>query len=116
MKRLFIISLSLSAILAFSCKSTKNIESLKSEDTSINTKETESPTLLKDGSSFENAIVVKSIAEEYQYVSKVCPNCSMVMQSLVFEKDKPYDILEFQKTNDETVHYYFDISKFYGKW
>jgi len=69
----------------------------------------------RDGSSFEKAIIVNSIPEEYQYVKKHCPDCKFVMQSLMQHKGKPYDVLEFEKPTGEAVSYYFDISKFYGK-
>ena len=71
--------------------------------------------IVRDGSSIEKAIIVKSIAEEYEYVRKVCPDCEMQMQMLIFDKKKPYDILEVKNRNGETVKYCFDISKFYGK-
>ena len=77
------------------------------------TKSTENSS--REGSSFETAIVVKSISEEYKYVKKVCPTCQLLGQSLVFEKKKPYDILRYKKPNGDNVSYYFDISKFYGK-
>ena len=85
-------------IFMTSCSSTKNIGNT-----------------LRDGSSFEKAIIVKSIAEEYEYVRKVCVDCQLLGQSLVFEKKKPYDILKFKKSNGENISYYFDISKFFGK-
>lgn len=71
--------------------------------------------IIRDGSSFEKAIIANSISEEYAYVKKVCPDCKRQMQRLVFEKKKPYDLLDFKKANGETVTYYFDISKFFGK-
>ena len=85
-------------LIITSCSSTKNID-----------------TTIRDGSSFEKAIVVKSIAEEYEYVKKVCINCQFLSQSLTFDKKKPYDILELKKSNGENVSYYFDISSFFGK-
>ena len=69
----------------------------------------------RDGSTFEKAIIVNSIPEEYQYVKNVCPDCKFVMQSLMQHKGKPYDVLEYEKPTGEAVSYYFDISKFYGK-
>jgi len=98
MKDTFKLSLIIGLLIITSCSSTKNIE-----------------TTIRDGSSFENAIIVKSIAEEYEYVKKVCSDCQLLGQALVFEKKKPYDILDLKKSNGEKVSYYFDISKFYGK-
>jgi uncharacterized protein YcfL len=85
-------------IIITSCSSTKNIGNVQ-----------------RDGSSFEKAIIAKSISAEYKYVRKVCSDCQMLGQSLVFEKKKPYDIIKLKKSNGENVSYYFDISKFFGK-
>tara|TARA_R110002051_G_C8387423_1_gene446172 strand:- start:133 stop:438 length:306 start_codon:yes stop_codon:yes gene_type:complete len=86
-------------LILASCSSTKNIS-----------------TIDRDGSSFEKAIIVNSISEEYEYARKVCSNCQLLGQSLTFnKKKKPFDVLEFKKENGEKVSYYFDISKFFGK-
>jgi len=69
-----------------------------------------------DGSTFEKAIIVKSVAQEYEYVRKVCSNCQLLGQFLSSYKKKYYDILKLKKPNGEEVSYYFDISKFYGKF
>jgi hypothetical protein len=71
--------------------------------------------IVRDGSSLEKAIIVRSIAEEYEYVRKVCPDCEVQVQMLIFDKKKPYDVLEVKTSDGETVKYVFDISKFYGK-
>jgi len=34
---------------------------------------------------------------------------------LIFEKKKPYDLLEVEKPDGSKASYYFDISSFYGK-
>ncbi len=90
----FIISL----IIITSCATTKNIKIGQ-----------------RDGSSFETAIIVKSVSDEYAYIRKVCPDCLFLGQSLVFKKKKPYDVLEVKAPDGQEVSYYFDISKFYGK-
>jgi hypothetical protein len=69
-----------------------------------------------DGRSFQSAIVVDGISEEYAYVRSVCQDCEFVGQSLVFEKKKPYDVLKFNTPEGETKLFYFDISKFFGKY
>ena len=68
------------------------------------------------GAKMENAIVVKSISQEYEYIDRHCPGCQVIQQSLIFVKQKPFDVLEVRKPNGESVEYYFDISSFYGKW
>lgn len=71
--------------------------------------------VVRDGSSVEKAIIVRSIAEEYEYVGKVCPDCEFQMQMLISVKKKHYDVLEVKNSDGESVEYYFDISRFYGK-
>ncbi len=70
---------------------------------------------INDGSTFEKAIVVSTVEEEYRYVKQVCAECEFIRQSLASNNGKPYDILEFKKPEGETVFFYFDISNFFGK-
>lgn len=98
MKELKKIGVIVCLLVMASCSTTKNTVTAK-----------------RDGSSIEKAIIVKSISEEYAYVRKVCNGCQFLGQSLVFKKNKPYDILKVKKTDGKEVSYYFDISKFYGK-
>jgi hypothetical protein len=44
-------------------------------------------------------------------------NCKLKSQRLTFnDKEQPFDVLTFIKPNGEEVKYYFDISKFYGRF
>ncbi len=70
----------------------------------------------KDGLSIENAIKVKSVTEEYDYVRKNCSNCKLLGQALINQNGKPYDVLKLKKEDGQEISYYFDISSFYGKW
>ena len=72
--------------------------------------------IINDGSSFEKAIKVGSVEQEYKIVSEKCNDCKLKSQSLNFTKGKPFDILTFIKPNGEEIKYYFDISKFYGNF
>lgn len=72
--------------------------------------------VLLDGSSPEKAIKVKSIAEEYEYISKHCVGCRVVMQSLINKKGRYYDAIEVISADGKKSTFYFDISSFYGKW
>ena len=72
---------------------------------------------VNDGSSFEKAIKVSSVEQEYKIVQEKCLNCQFKSQGLSFnEKDKPFDILTFTKPSGEEIKFYFDISKFYGRF
>lgn len=70
---------------------------------------------IKDGSSIEKAIKVKSVSEEYKYIRNNCQGCMSLQQILIFDKKKPYDIMLVEKPDGSEVSYYFDISSFYGK-
>ena len=70
-----------------------------------------------DGSSMEKAIKVKSVEQEYIIVREKCADCKIKSQGLTFDdKENPFDVLTLIKPNGEVVKYYFDISKFYGKF
>lgn len=69
-----------------------------------------------DGYSFETAIVVDSISEEYEYIREQYPGCRMMMQSLMFEDGVPYDILHIKTAEGEEIDIYFNISNFFGKY
>lgn len=68
----------------------------------------------RDGSSYEKAIIVKNIAEEYAYIKKNCPDCKVIKQALSNHNKKYYDVLYVNKNGTETA-YYFDINSFFGK-
>lgn len=67
------------------------------------------------GSSFEKAIKVNSVPEEYQYLKKNCGGCQMKSQALVPNKKKYYDILTVINKDGSEQQYYFDITSFFGK-
>lgn len=70
----------------------------------------------KDGLSYENAVKVNSVREEYQFVKENCSGCELVSQALTENKGKMYDVLTVTKPNGSTVNYYFDIKSFFGKF
>ncbi|WP_323028108.1 hypothetical protein [Gelidibacter japonicus] len=98
MKKIITISFILITLFISSCSSTKDLTVSE-----------------RDGSSYEKAVIVKSVAEEYEYAKKACQGCQLLGQSLSQYKNKPYDILRFKNSDGDEVIYYFDISKFYGK-
>lgn len=73
-------------------------------------------TIKADGLSIENAIKVKNIKEEYSYVHENCKDCKILGQSLLMNKNKPYDCLHAEKPDGTKNSYYFDISSFFGKF
>lgn len=68
-----------------------------------------------DGSSPEQAIVVNSVSEEYDWLQDHYPGYKFHQQALLQIDGKPYDALTFKyKGKKQTI--YFDISSFFGKW
>lgn len=76
----------------------------------------------QDGSSFEKAVFINEktetagIGAEYVWLRQNYPGYKLVQQSLAFEKEKPYDIMDIKTADGEKKSIYFDISKFYGKF
>lgn len=96
MKKFQNLTLSLIILLLVSCGSANNISQVN-----------------RDGSSFEKAIIVNSVAAEYEYIRKVCTGCQLISQSLTTSNGKPHDVIRVKKPNGESISYYFDISKFF---
>lgn len=68
------------------------------------------------GNSFDNAITVNSVSEEYAWLRQNHQGFTFIQQSLVFENNKPYDVLKIITSSGKEKSIYFDISSFYGKW
>jgi len=72
---------------------------------------------------FNSAIKVDSIEEEYKYIQQIsCEQCEikgsfkLELQSLLFEKNIPYDKLDCKCQNcGAKKNVIFDISNFFGK-
>lgn len=81
---------------------------------------------VKEGRSFENAIVIQAdnedegIAQEYEYInSHACLGKGGIegveMQELQGHKDQMFDLLHIICGNGEKEVYYFQIDSFFGK-
>jgi len=98
-------------ILTFSCSPSKNVSSASAQDGIV----AETPAQGRDGMTFENAVIVKSVKEEYAWIATNYPGSKLQSQALVRENGKPYDVLTFVTKDGETKTAHFDISKFFGK-
>ena len=114
MKRVIAITLSIAVTAsAVSCASSKKMSTpSSSQEQSASVVQNGE----RDGSSFEKAVKVHSIEEEYQWVAEHHPSVQLKKQSLVFNKKKPYDILTFTRKDGSDQNFYFDISSFYGEF
>jgi hypothetical protein len=69
----------------------------------------------RDGASPQTAIIVESIAAEYQWVRDHCPGYAHEIKAPFQQIDgKPYDVLTVRSPNGDVRTIYFDISRFYG--
>lgn len=107
MKNIFLASMLAMALLT-SCSSSKKTGQATTSATSSSKD--------KDGSSFEKAIVVPSVAAEYAWLREHYPGYKRKGQSLTFKDKKPYDILTVELADGTERKFYFDISSFFGKY
>jgi hypothetical protein len=70
----------------------------------------------KDGLSYENAIKVNDVAQEYKFIKEHCSGCKPVSQALTEHNGKPFDVVTVEKPDGTKASYYFDIKSFYGKF
>lgn len=73
-----------------------------------------------DGSSLEKAVLIQGATEatgvpaEYAYLRRHYPGSGVTKQSLLNEKGRIYDALDFV-WNGKSQTIYFDITEFFGK-
>lgn len=112
MRKILLIFVFSSLILACSSSRKLNRE-MTNENTAI--------TSLNDGTSYEQAILIKEkshmpgIAAEYDWLNKNYKGNKSIGQSLTYYKDKPYDIITILTKDGKKKKIYFDISNFFGK-
>ncbi|MGG5578306.1 lipocalin family protein [Myroides sp. C15-4] len=78
--------------------------------------DTRKKTNVQEGSSFDTAIKVNSVSEEYSYIEANCTDCKFRSQSLAEHKGKMFDVIQVEKADGSTSVYYFDINSFFGKF
>jgi hypothetical protein len=68
----------------------------------------------RDGSSPERALLVHSVAEEYQWMFAHLPGFMPKLQALHQIDGRPFDVLTWRNEEGEERTVYFDISPFFG--
>jgi hypothetical protein len=102
--------------LVLSCSTTKKTSEKTTDQTST------SVSGIRDGSSYEKAIVIKEKSEytgvdaEYTWLKQNYPGYKLKGQSINRYNSKPYDVLDILTAEGEEKSIYFDISNFYGKF
>jgi hypothetical protein len=77
---------------------------------------------VKDGSTFENAIVIKAnnemdgVRNEYVIISKLYPGYKLMSQGSSSKGSRHYDSIEIMTSENVKKTIYFDITNFYGKF
>lgn len=78
--------------------------------------------VLKGGTSFENAIVIKvekesaGVGEEYKWLSESYPGYSTIRKTQTANGKKHYDIIKIKTREGWEKEIYFDTTSFFGKW
>lgn len=74
-----------------------------------------------DGTSFEKAIFITETHEstgvdaEYAWIQSKYPGYHTRGQALVYNKNKPFDIIHITTADGTNMDVYFDISNYFGK-
>ena len=68
-----------------------------------------------DGLSFETALSVDSVEEEYEWLEIKYPKYRLIEQSVQYHKGIPFDIIIIELKDTSHVSVYFDISEFFEK-
>ena len=104
MKALHRSPLTLAILLLFllSCSPTKNVPAPSVTE--------------RDGATQQNAILIKSVSAEYEWVRTNYPGSQVTGQALISSGGKHYDVLTLVTQAGETKKVYFDITSFFGKF
>ncbi|MFI5130444.1 MAG: hypothetical protein ACHQFX_10655 [Chitinophagales bacterium] len=104
-------------IILAACSSPKKSTAVKEPSSNKITK----TDLLKGGTSFENAIVIKvqtesaGVAEEFKWLAQSYPGYSTIRKTQTVRGGKHYDIITFRTKDGAEKNAYFDTSSFFGK-
>jgi hypothetical protein len=69
----------------------------------------------RDGTSFQNAVVVGSVRAEYLYIDRNYPGSNILSQVVTDNNGNPYDVVTITTKDGTEKDIYFDISRFYRK-
>ena len=69
----------------------------------------------RDGTSFQNAVVVGSVRAEYLYIDRNYPGSNILSQVVTDNNGNPYDVVTITTEDGTEKDIYFDISRFYRK-
>ena len=70
---------------------------------------------LADGLSFDRAVVVYSVEEEYDWLLANYPGFRGIEQAMRYEKEKPFDVHQIALPDVREIFVHFDISEFFDE-
>jgi hypothetical protein len=69
----------------------------------------------RDGSTFQQAVIVGSVRAEYLYIDRTYPDANILSQRVTENNGNPYDVVTITTKDGTQKDLIFDISKFYRK-
>ncbi len=69
----------------------------------------------RDGSTFQQAVIVGSVRAEYLYIDRTYPDANILSQMVTENSGNPYDVVTITTKEGTQKDVIFDISKFYRK-
>jgi len=69
----------------------------------------------RDGSTFQQAVIVGSVRAEYLYIDRTYPDANILSQMVTENNGNPYDVVTITTKDGTQKDVIFDISKFYRK-
>ena len=112
-----LIVLFIAIFVLVSCAGTKKTAAVKNAPSQKVT----STDVLKGGTSFENAIIIRvqtesaGVAEEFKWLGQSYPGYSTIRKVQTSRGGKHYDIITFKTRDGIEKIAYFDITSFFGK-
>lgn len=67
------------------------------------------------GDSPENAIIVQTADAEQRWINERYPNARVLVQEVIQQSGKSYDVITIRTESEDRKTFYFDISRFYRK-
>jgi len=67
------------------------------------------------GESQESAIIVDTAEEENRWINEHYPNARVLVQEVVQQSGRSYEVITIRTEAEERKTFYFDISRFYKK-
>lgn len=68
-----------------------------------------------DGLTFDTALIVGSVEEEYEWLRIKFPGFRMIEQSVQYHKNAPHDVVTIELKDSSHITLHFDVSEFFDE-